>query len=271
MQSHENLLSSQAPPTANLGAVGCVVAALMMVFFAYTGWDRVGYVAGEMKDPKRVIPLSLIIGIGIIVLIYALTNMIYHRILGMEGMRESVIVASDVATKLIGPLGAGFVAVLVMISTTSSINGTMMAASRVYYAMARDRLFFKWLDFVHPRFRTPTHAILAHCLWGVVILLVRRKFEVIAAGMVFAILIFLTMNTLALFKLRRKGVGGQDVFRVPFYPILPALFFVGILALLVFRAIFEWQRSLVDMAFIATGLPFSFIWCRRAKRSKNQY
>lgn len=265
MQSHENLLSTEAPPTTNLGPIASVVAALMMVFFAHTGWDRVGYVAGEMKNPRRVIPLSLIIGIGIIVVIYVLTNVIYHRTLGMEGMRESVIVASDAATRLIGPIGAGFIAVLVMISTTSSINGTMMTASRAYYAMARDGLFFKWFDFVHPKFRTPTHAILAHCLWAAVILLVRRKFETIAAGMVFAILIFLTLSTLALFKLRRKDVGGKDVFRVPLYPILPGIFFAGILALLVFRAIFEWERSLVDIAFIATGLPFSFIWCRRAK------
>ncbi len=265
MQSHENLLSTEAPPATNLGPIANVVAALMMVFFAHTGWDRVGYVAGEMKNPRKVIPLSLIIGIGIIVVIYVLTNVIYHRTLGMEGMRESVIVASDAATRLIGPIGAGFIAVLVMVSTTSSINGTMMTASRAYYAMARDGLFFKWFDFVHPKFRTPTHAILAHCLWAAVILLVRRRFETIAAGMVFAILIFLTMNTLALFKLRRKDEGGKDVFRVPLYPILPGIFFAGILALLVFRAIFEWERSLVDVAFIATGLPFSFIWCRRAK------
>ena len=269
MQSHENLLSTEAAPTTNLSPIASVVAALMMVFFAHTGWDRVGYVAGEMKNPRRVIPLSLIIGIGIIVVVYVLTNMIYHRILGMEGVRESVIVASDVATKLIGPIGAGFIAVLVMISTTSSINGTMMAASRVYYAMARDGLFFRWLDFVHPKFRTPTRAILAHCIWAAVILLVRRKFETIAAGMVFAILIFLTMNTLALFKLRRKDVGGKDVFRVPLYPILPGIFFAGILALLVFRAVFEWERSLVDIAFIATGLPFSLFWCRRAGRMKS--
>jgi APA family basic amino acid/polyamine antiporter len=267
MQGHGNLLSTEAPPAANLGPIASVVAALMMVFFAHTGWDRVGYVAGEMKNPRRVIPLSLIIGIGIIVIIYVLTNVIYYRTLGIEGMRESVIIASDAATRLIGPIGAGFIAVLVMVSTTSSINGTMMTASRAYYAMARDGLFFKWFDFVHPKFRTPTHAILAHCFWAAVILLVRRSFETIAAGMVFAILIFLTMNTLALFKLRRKDEGGKDVFRVPLYPILPGIFFVGILALLVFRVIFEWERSLVDVAFIATGLPFSFIWCRRTRRN----
>lgn len=270
MQSHENLLSTKALPTGTLGPVGNLVAALMLIFFAYTGWDRVGYVAGEMKNPRRVIPLSLLIGIGIIVVIYVLTNMIYHRTLGMEGMRESTVVASDVATQLIGPIGAVFVALLVIISTTGSINGTIMAATRVYYAMAKDGLFFKWLDFVHPKFRTPSRAILAHCFWAAAILLIRRTFETIAAGMVFAILIFLIVNTLALFKLRKKDKGDYSVFRVPFFPFLPGLFLAGILALLIFRAFFEWEKSLVDLAFIATGLPFSLLWCRRAGKSKKR-
>lgn len=268
-QSHENLLSTKAPPTGGLSPLGNVVAALMLIVFAHTGWDRVGYVAGEMKNPRRVVPLSMIIGICSIVVAYVLINMIYHRTLGMEGMRESTIVASDAANQLIGPLGAGLIALLVIISTTSSINGTMMAAPRVYYAMAKDGLFFKWLDFVHPKFRTPTRAILAHCLWATVILLTRGTFETIASGMVFAILIFLALNTLALFKLRKREEGGSEIFRVPFYPLLPGLFFVGVLALIIFRAIFEWEKSLVDIAFIATGLPFSLIWCRKAKKSIN--
>lgn len=140
----------------------------------------------------------------------------------------------------------------------------MMTATRAYYAMAKDGLFFKWLDFVHPRFRTPSRAILAHCFWAAAILLIRRRFETIAAGMVFAVLIFLTFTTLSLFKLRKSEIGGEDIYRLPFYPFLPCLYLTGILALLFFRTVFEWEKSLVDIAFIATGLPFSFIWCRRA-------
>ncbi len=266
IQSHENLLFTTATPTGRLGPVGNIVAAVMLIFFAYTGWDRVGYVAGEMKNPRRVIPLSLIIGIGLIAIVYVLTNMIYHRTLGMDAMQESTIVASDVATRLIGPLGAGFISILVIISTTGSINGTMMSATRAYYAMAKDGLFFKWFNFVHPKFRTPSRAILAHCLWAAVILLIRRTFETIASGMVFAVLIFLAINTLALFKLRKGDADSKDIFGVPFYPFFPGLFLVGILTLLIFRAFFEWERSLVDLAFIATGLPFSLIWCRKARR-----
>ena len=187
---HENLLSSHTAPEGGLGPVGNVVAALMLIIFSHTGWERIGYSAGEMKNPKRVIPLSLLIGITLVVLLYALTNLTYHRTLGMAGMRESTIVASDVLTILIGPIGAALIAVLVIVSASGSINGTMMTAPRVYYAMSKDGLFFKWLDFVHPRFRTPSRAIVAHCVWAAVILLIRGTFETIASGLVFAILIF---------------------------------------------------------------------------------
>ena len=266
IQGQENLLSTSSSPTGNLGPVGNTIAALMLIVFAHTGWDRVGYVAGEMKNPRRAIPLSLIFGLGIVIVLYIFANMIYHRTLGMEGMRSSMIVASDVAVRLIGPIGAGFIALLVIISSTSSINGTIMSAPRAYYAMAKDGLFFKWFDFVHPKFHTPSHAIIAHCVWSSFILLVRGTFETIASGLVFAILIFLTFNTIALFKLRKKEVGDEDIFRVPLYPFLPLLYLLGVLALLVSRAIFEWEKSLIDMAFIATGIPFSFFWCRRKKR-----
>jgi len=221
-----------------------------------------------MKNPKRVIPLSLMIGIVVVILLYALTNLTYHRILGMSGIRESVIVASDVLTILIGPIGAALIAILVIISASGSINGTMMTAPRVYYAMSKDGLFFKWLDFVHPRFHTPSRAIVAHCLWAGAILFIRGTFETIATGLVFAILIFYGFSTLALFKMRRKDIGGPNNFRVPFYPFLPLVFFSLITGLIVLRAYFEWQKSAVDLAFIVTGIPFALYWCRRNKNTR---
>jgi len=260
---HENLLSTRAAPEGGLGPVGNVVAALMMIIFSYLGWERVGYSAGEMKNPRRVIPLSLLTGISIVVLLYLLTNLTYHRTLGMAGMRESPIVASDVLTVLIGPIGAACIAVLVIISASGSINGTMMTATRAYYAMARDGLFFKWLDNIHPRFQTPSRAIVAHCLWAGAILIIRGTFETIATGLVFAILIFYGISTLALFKMRRDRIGGANIFRVPLYPFLPIISLLLIMGLIIFRAVSEWQQSVVDLAFIVAGIPFAIYWCRK--------
>lgn len=262
---HENLLPSRAAPEGELGLAGSVVAALMMIIFSHTGWERIGYSAGEMKNPQRVIPLSLMIGIGLVVMLYALTNLTYHRVLGIQGVRESTVVASDVLTVLIGPAGAALIAILVIISATGSINGTMMTAPRVYYAMAKDGLFFEWLDHVHPRFRTPSRAIIVHCLWAGGILVIRGTFETIASGLVFAILIFYGLSTLALFKMRKKHMGGPRIFYVPLYPFLPVLSLSLIVSLLVLRAYFEWQKSLVDLLFIITGIPFALYWIRRRR------
>jgi APA family basic amino acid/polyamine antiporter len=263
---HENLLSTRAAPEGSLSPLKNVVAALMLIIFSHTGWERIGYPAGEMKNPRRVIPLSLVVGIGLVVLLYALTNLTYHRILGMEGMRDSEIVASDVLTVLVGPVGAALIAVLVIISATGSINGTMMTAPRAYYAMSRDGLFFKWLDHVHPRFRTPSRAIVAHCLWGGAILIIRGTFETIATGLVFTILIFYGLSTLALFKMRSDRIGGTNIFRVPLYPFLPLLSLLLIIGLLILRAFFQWQNSAVDLVFIVTGIPFAFYWIRRKEK-----
>ena len=256
-------LGQKAEPLVNINPITRIVAALMMVFFAHTGWERLGYSAGEMKNPRQTIPLSMFFGLSAIVTIYCLTNLIYHLTLGMEGVRGNTIVASAAAVRLAGPVGASFVAILVILSTTGSINGTMMTATRVYYALARDGLFFRWLDYVHPRFRTPSRAVLAHCGWALVILFLRAKFEVIAAGMVFGILIFLALSTMALFRFRCRQMGETSGYQVPFFPVLPGIFLALLLTFILFRSFFEWQRTLVDLAFIASGLPFYLVWRRR--------
>jgi len=149
-----------------------------------------------------------------------------------------------------------------MVSATGSINGTMMPAPRVYYAMAKDRLFFKWFDYIHPKYLTPSRAIVAHCIWGGVILIVRGTFETIVAGMVFTMLIFYGLSAAALFKLRAQEKNKNEGYRMPFYPILPGLYLLGIVGLIIFRAYYEFEKSLIDLAFIATGLPVGLIWWR---------
>lgn len=264
----DSRLDTRAAPTAQLGPLGNVGALMMLIVFSYLGWDRVGYVAGEMRNPRRAIPLSMFYGISTIIFLYVSANLIYHHTLGMEGVRASPIVASEVATVLFGPVGAAFVTLLVIISCIGSTNGTTMAAPRVYFAMARDGLFFRWLDYVHPKFRTPSRAIIAHCVWAAAILLVRQNFQDIVAGMTFAILIFYVMTTLALFRLRRQKIGEESCYQMPFYPVLPGLYLLGLLGLILIRGYFEWRNSLIDLAFIATGLPFGLIWVRKGGREQ---
>lgn len=244
-------VASQAPGSK----VGNTAQAILLVLFTMIGWDRVGYVAGEMTNPRRAIPRALLVGFGAVIVVYMAINVVYHNALGLEAIRQTNRVGVDLATVLMGSVGASFVAVLVMISATGSMNGTMMAAPRLYYAMAKDGLMFRWLNYVHPKYRTPSRAILLHCIWGTVILLVRGSFETIITGMLFVILIFYAFTTISIFILRRRNVAGGDVFLMPGYPWLPALYLVAVLSLVLVRAITNWQQSLIDLAFVAGGLP----------------
>ena len=252
-------LQPSIQPTQNLGPIGNFVGASILVLFSYLGWDRVGYVAGEMKDPKKIIPQTMFYGISLIALIYLSANLLYHTVLGLEGVRSSVIVASDTASTLFGKTGAALISVVVIISATGSINGTMMSASRLYYAMARNGLLFNWFNHLHPEYKTPTHSIIAHCIWGIALLVIRQNFETIVSGMVFTILIFYIITTLAFFKFRKKRQGAKG-YRWHFYPTRPLVYLVGLVALVILRLIFQFNISVQDLSFVLTGVPIYFLF-----------
>tara|TARA_B100000941_G_scaffold61342_1_gene40478 strand:- start:9613 stop:10929 length:1317 start_codon:yes stop_codon:yes gene_type:complete len=255
-------LQPSIQPTQSLGPVGNFVAASILVLFSYLGWDRVGYVAGEMKDPKKIIPQTMFYGISLIALIYLAANLLYHTVLGLEGVRNSVIVASDTASTLFGNIGATIISLVVIISATGSINGTMMSASRLYYAMAREGLLFNWFNHLHPQYKTPTHSIIAHCIWGIALLVIRQNFETIVSGMVFTILIFYIITTLAFFKFRKKRQGAEG-YRLPFYPALPLAYLIGLITLVILRLIFQFNISVQDLSFVLTGVPIYFLFFKQ--------
>ena len=257
-------LSETASVTKNLGTIGNIVAALMLILFSYLGWDRVGYIAGEMKEPQKVIPKTMFYGISTIAILYISANILYHTVLGIEGVRSTSIVASDIASLVFGKTGASLMSVIVIISATGSINGTMMSASRLYYAMAREGMLFKWFNNIHPKFRTPSNAIIAHCIWGIILLVVRQNFETIVTGMVFTILIFYTFTTVAFFKFRKLNIG-ESGYRIPFYPFLPSIYLIGLTSLVLLRIYYQFNLSMQDLSFVLTGVPVYFIFFKNNK------
>ena len=267
----ESKFGETAASQSRLGFTGSIADSILLVLFTMVGWERLGYAAGEMKTPNRSLPRALLLGFITVFFIYFATNVVYHGILGLEAIRETNRVGAELAIVLLGPIGAGAFAILVMISATGSVNGTIIAAPRVYYAMAKDGIFFRWLDYVHPKYRTPSRAILLQCGWGAVILLVRGSFETIATGMVFVILIFYAVTTAALFVLRHRKVSADHtIFKVPGYPALPALYLLLLVALILVRGVLDWQQSLIDLSFVLSGFPVAayFFWQRRRNASK---
>ena len=267
LPGQENHLADSAASTGRRGLLGNTAESLLLVLFAMIGWERVGYVAGELKDPRRSIPKAIFVGFGTVMVVYLGINLVYHQVLGIELIRETNRVGVELAQVLLGPVGAVLIAVVVMISATGSINGTAMAAPRLYYAMARDGLFFRWLNFVHPRFRTPSRAVILHCIWGVCLIFLRGSFENIATGMIFVVLIVYGLQTAALMIFRHRNTGDPAAWSMPGYPYLPILFLVGTIALLSVRMYFNWQQSLIDLAFVVTGLPFAWFFFRGKPKS----
>ncbi len=258
-----NLASTQVPPQA-LGPLGNFSSAMLLTIFTYVGWDRVGYLAGEIRNAERTLPRVLLGGAAVVAFLYLSMNFIYHAAFPMAVISGSRVPAADLARLLWGPVGRSVLAVVVMISAAGAQNGNIMASSRVYYAMACDGLFLKSFARVHPRWRSPHVAIMAQCGWGIVLLLAGRTVETLVSSYVFSLLILWAVVTLAYFKFRRQG--RSALFQAPGYPWLPALYLAAIGAMTVVTCYFHARSAVANLLLMASGLPFYFFWRRRAAR-----
>jgi amino acid transporter len=233
--------------------------ALVSVLWVYDGWADVSFVGGEVKDPEKNLPRVLIFGTLIIIGLYLLANVAYLAVLPVEEIRQSKLVAADVAEKLVGLAGVAFVSVAVMISTFGTLNGSVMTGSRILFAMAADGLLFKPIAVVDRRFQTPGVAIALSATLGVVFVLL-GTFEQLADTFVTAIVPFYALAVGAIFVLRRRP-GYQPPFRVPGYPVVPAIFIVATILLLGNAILDPSSRvpTLVVLGVILLGIPVFFL------------
>ena len=250
------------PGSFSIGAFGL---ALVSVLWVYDGWADVSFVAGEVENPQRNLPRILITGTLAIIVIYALANLAYLAVMPIEEMRQSKLVAADVAQRLMGAAGVAFIATVVMISTFGTLNGTMITGPRVIWAMADDGLLFRPLGHVHPRFKTPSTSIAVITVIAVVFVLV-GTFEQLADAFVTAIVPFYALAVASVFVFRKRA-GYDPPFRVPLYPLVPAIFILSTIFLLS-NAIIDpgsrWQ-TLGVLGGIVAGIPVYFLSVGRAK------
>jgi basic amino acid/polyamine antiporter, APA family len=238
--------------------------ALVSVLWVYDGWADVSFVGGEVKDPERNLPRVLIFGTLIIIGLYLLANIAYLAVLPVEQIRQSKLVAADVAERLMGATGVAFVATAVMVSTFGTLNGSVMTGSRILFAMAADGLLFKPIAIVHKRFHTPGVAIALEAGLGVVFVLL-GTFEQLADTFVTAIVPFYALAVAAVFVFRRRGY--QPPFRVPGYPVVPAIFIVATVLLLGNAIIDPSSRvpTLGVLGVILLGIPVYYVTRARAR------
>jgi APA family basic amino acid/polyamine antiporter len=233
--------------------------ALVSVLWVYDGWADVSFVGGEVKDPERNLPRVLILGTLIIIGLYALANLAYLAVLPVGEIRNSKLVAADVADRVIGPVGVTFVSIAVMISTFGTLNGSVMTGSRILFATAADGLLFKPIAHVDRKYQTPGVAIWLSATLGVVFVLA-GTFEQLADTFVTAIVPFYALAVAAIFVLRRRA-DYHPPFRVPGYPVVPTIFIVATV-LLLGNAIVDPASRLPTLAVIGVillGIPVFYL------------
>jgi APA family basic amino acid/polyamine antiporter len=257
-------------PSAPSGGSGLAAfgAALIPILFSYGGWQNANVISEEIRDSRRTLPVALLVGTAIVILVYVLVNVVYLGALGREGLASTATPAADAVARLFGPRADRLIAAAIAVSTFGFLDLTLLAPTRIYYAMAKDGLFFPALSRLHPRFQTPALAILLQAAWAILLVLTGTYAELVDS-VVFADWIFFGLTVAGLFVFRSRFPGGQvpGGFRAPGYPVLPALF-VAAASLVVWSSIHSNPaRSAVGGALLAAGVPVYFLFARRSQRA----
>jgi APA family basic amino acid/polyamine antiporter len=250
---------------AGLGGVG---VALVAALFAYDGWIAATLIAGEVRDPGRSLPRALAWGTVIIVSTYLAINAAYLYALPLAEIAGSKAVAVDAVTRVAGAGGAAVIAALVMLSTFGGLNGGLMTGPRVYYAMAEDGLFFRQVAAVHPRFGTPHVAVVVLVVLTALNASV-RTFEQLAEAFVLLLYPFLALTVAAVFVLRRRRPDLPRPYRTAGYPLVPAIFLVGTVAMMANSLLKRPTATLMGAAIVAAGVPVYFAWRAAALRGSS--
>ncbi|ADB37977.1 APC family permease [Spirosoma linguale] len=251
-------------PNEHRTLLGSLVIASLGAFWGYEGWNQIGYIGEEIKNPQRSLPISLSLGTTIVVSIYVLLNVVYLYVLPIEALAQLAgtpdkIAAVEVVRQAAGWVGALFISVLILVTTTNATNASILMPARLFYAMARDGLFFKSVAVIHPRFKTPSIAILLQGTWSI-ILVWSGSFDQLTDTLVFSSFIFYGATALGVILLRFKQPHLERPYRVVGYPVVP-LFFLACCTLLVVMTLLNQPReALTGLGLIATGLPFYWYW-----------
>ncbi len=239
--------------------VGPLGLAMVSVLWTYDGWIFITYVAGEVKNPGRNIPLSLVFCMLIVISIYLLINFVFTYTLGIGAMGTSTLVASDSAFIFLGEKGAVLVSIIILISLLGANNGFILTSARINYAMARNRLFFQQAAKVHPKFKSPANALIIQAVWACA-LTFSGTYNQLITYIIFASWIFYAMSCAAVIILRKKRPEMKRPYKTPGYPYIPIIFIL-FAVFLTFKTSLEAPRdAAVGAGIILAGLPLYFYW-----------
>ncbi|HEX8529380.1 MAG TPA: amino acid permease [Cytophagales bacterium] len=248
------------------GLVGSIFGALLSAFWAYEGWNSLSFIGGEIKSPHRNIPLALIFGVLFVMTVYLLVNFTYLYVMPIDELigvhqAKNTIAAVAVVKRFMGEGGALFISVLILVATFGCTNTTLLMASRIYYAMARNGLFFRTAAYCHPGYNTPSNALLLQAFWASMLIL-SGSFDQLTDMLIFASFIYYGSTAFGVFVLRRKMPDAPRPYRVIGYPVVPALFVLFCASLVIITLYNRPREAFMGLALILAGLPFYFYWKR---------
>ena len=283
---HNPGLGALHPVQVGAGGAVVLVSTLTILAVAQVGslfsadaWNNVTFTAGEVINPKRNLPLSLALGTGIVISLYIACNVIYLNVLPLVGSADGVTilqrgiqhatedrVATAVLTQMFGALGGYLMAVAIMLSSFGCNNGLILAGARVYYAMAKDGLFFRSAGKLHPKYKTPAASLMVQMVW-ICILCLSGSYGQLLDYVVFAVLVFYILTIAGLFVLRRTRPNAERPYRAFGYPVLPAIYIVMAIfidiVLLRYKPQFTWPGLII----VLLGIPVYFAWSRRSREA----
>jgi APA family basic amino acid/polyamine antiporter len=251
------------------GMIKSIFAAMLAAFWAFEGWSSTGYIGGEIKNPNRNLPLALVFGVLFVIVVYTSINFTYLFVLPIDEIvavskTQNTIAAVEVVKHFLGSPGGLFISLLILLTTFGATNTTALMPARLYYAMAREGLFFRSAAHIHHVYNTPSNAFVIQAIWASILVL-SGSFDQLTDMLVFASFIFYGATSLGVFILRRTMPDAPRPYKAWGYPVVPALFIIFCVALIFITLLGKPREALLGLGLMLTGVPFYLYWTRAVK------
>jgi APA family basic amino acid/polyamine antiporter len=263
------LLKPVLPATLNISLFAALAVALSKALFAYDAWNSVTFTAEEVKNPHRNLPLSLGLGTILVTLLYTSATAVYFYLVpaGQAASVPDNRIAAVAAQVIFGGIGLYFISAAILVSTFGCNNGLILSGPRVYYAMAKDRIFFKGLAAIHPKYKTPVNAIVFQGAWACILTLT-GTFSDLLTYSAFASVLFNVMTVIGIYILRKKQPELPRPYKAFGYPVVPAIYILIAVAFVIFILQGDLLNSLKGLVLIVIGIPVYFWFQSRKRKSE---
>ncbi len=259
-------VTTPAPEKLNSSLfLSAIFGAMLNAFWAYDGWANISFISGEIKNPRKNIPLAIITGVSIAMTVYLLINFVYMHVLPLQQLAavdRNTIGAAVVAEKLLGHSGQTVIVALIMVSVFGTLNGLIMSHSRVYFRMAQEKYFFTNAASVHPKYKTPHISLLYTMAWSCV-LVISGTFDMLTDMVIFTAFLFFGLMAVALIKLKRNGT---ITAKVTGYPLVPVVFILFTAALLVNTFISAPGQTIIGILLTLSGVLFYYYFKQKGSK-----